>query len=266
LHDGQHAAVVHGRLYLAPDLPGGRERRIRSAMKSRPSSGFFVGAFTREALAMARQWTLLGHDLATVVPAGGEDVAVLVHGFLATAGVLRPLRDALEAEAGVTVASFTHAPGISVTALAERVAELVRRVDAERIQLVGHSIGGLAARWFTAELGGDARVVQTVSIASPFWGTKRARALPGALGRELAPGSVILERIREGIGRGVPHFAVSGSHDAVVGPPARLGAASELVAEGCGHNAVLYDARVLGSVVERVRAGRRAESPGVRPL
>ena len=234
-------------------------------MSSR-SAGSLMGAFTREALAMARQWTLLGHDLATVVPARGEDVVVLVHGFLATAGVLRPLRDALEADAGVTVASFTHAPGITVAGLAERVAKLVARVEAERIQLVGHSMGGLAARWFAQELGGDPRLVQTVSIASPFWGTKRARALPLALGRELEPGSAMLARIRDGIGRGVPHFAVSGSHDSVVGPPAPLGAARELVAEGCGHNAVLYDARVLGSVVERVRLGRRAESPGVRPL
>lgn len=223
-------------------------------------------ALRREALAMARQWTLLGHDLATVVPARSEDVVVLVHGFLATAGVLRPLRDALEAEADVTVASFTHAPGITITELAERVGELVRRVEAERIQLVGHSMGGLAARWFVDVLGGDQRVVQTLSIASPFWGTNRVRALPGAFARELAPGSAVLARIRDGIGRGVPHFAVSGSHDAVVGPAAPLGAAGELVADGCGHNAVLYDARVLRSVVERVRAGRRAESPGVRPL
>jgi pimeloyl-ACP methyl ester carboxylesterase len=235
-------------------------------MRASPSGAQRLSALGREALAMARQWTLLRHDLATVVPARGQDVVVLVHGFLATAGVFRPLRDALEAEAGVTVASFTHAPGTTVAALAERVAELVGRVEAERIQLVGHSIGGLAVRWFTQELGGDARVVQTISIASPFWGTRRARALPGALGRELEPGSAVLARLREGVGRGVPHFAVSGSHDAVVGPPAALGAAGELVAEGCGHNAVLYDARVLGSVVERVRLGQRAESPGLRPL
>lgn len=234
-------------------------------MGLRGTAGRF-GALGREALAMARQWTLLGHDLATVVPARAEDVVVLVHGFLATAGVLRPLREALEADAGVTVASFTHAPGTSIRSLAARVAELVGRVEAERIQLVGHSIGGLAARWFTQELGGDPRVVQTVSVASPFWGTKRARALPGALGRELDPESEVLARIRDGIGRGVPHFAVSGTRDAVVGPPGPLGAAAELVVDGCGHNAVLYDARVLRSVVERVRTGRPAESPGVRPL
>jgi pimeloyl-ACP methyl ester carboxylesterase len=216
-------------------------------------------ALGREALAMARQWTLLRHDLAPVVPPRGTDVAVLVHGFLATAGVLRPLGAALETEAGVVVGSFTHPPGVSVTGLAERVGEFVARIEAERIQLVGHSIGGLAVRWFAQELGSDPRVIQTVSIASPFWGTRRARLLPGTdLGRELEPNSAFLARLRAGLGRGVLHFAVSGTHDAVVGPPSPLGAAGELLAEGCGHNAVLYDPVVLGAVAGRVRE-RRAQ-------
>jgi pimeloyl-ACP methyl ester carboxylesterase len=224
-----------------------------------------LDALRREALAMARQWTLLRHDLVQVVPPRGADVAVLVHGFLATAGVLRPLGEALETQAGVTVGSFTHPPGVSVTGLAERVAEFVSRIEAERVQLVGHSIGGLAVRWFVQELGGDPRVVQTVSLASPFWGARRARFLPGSLARELEPGSSVLAMLRAGIGRSVPHYAVSGSHDGLVGPPSRLGAVEEMVAEGCGHNAVLYDPAVLEAVVGWVGA-RRASSAAVGQL
>src|SRR6185503_4797219 len=126
-----------------------------------------LAALRREALALARQATLLHHDLDAVIPAGDTgDTVVLIHGFLATAGVFRPLADALEAEAGVSIASFTHPPGIGVIDLAERVRDVVRRVSSERVHLVGHSIGGLAARWFVQELGGDARVVQTLSLAS----------------------------------------------------------------------------------------------------
>ena len=212
-----------------------------------------ASALRREALAFARQFTLLHRDLPSVVPAGERELVVLVHGFLATAGVLRPLREHLEAQ-GHAVASFTHPPGIGVQELATRVGEFVGNTRAERLQLVGHSIGGLAVRWFVGELGGDPRVVQTVSIASPFWGATRARLLPGPLARELHPESEFLARLRAGVGSGVPHFAVSGSHDSVVGPARRLGAAGELVAEGCGHNAVLYEPRVLAAVAERIRA------------
>jgi len=76
--------------------------------------------------------------------------------------------------------------------------------------------------------------------------------LPGQLGRDLHPDSALLERLRESVTRGVPHFAVTGTHDAVVGAPLSLGSAGELVAEGCGHNAVLYDPRVMDAVVKRL--------------
>jgi len=215
-----------------------------------------VRALAREALALVRQATLLHRDLGAVAPASNsDDVVVLVHGFLATAGVLRPLRDALTA-AGVGVASFTHPPGIGVVELAERVAEVVANLRAERIQLVGHSIGGLAARWFVQELGGDPRLRQTLSLASPFWGVRGVVGLPGRLARELDPESDLLARIRGGLAQGVPHVAVSGTHDVVVGPASPLGVSAELHADGCGHNAVLYDARVLAQVVGWVRSAR----------
>ena len=210
-----------------------------------------VGALGREALAIARQATLLHRDIGSVLPTDERELVVLVHGFLATAGVFRPLRERLEHE-GHAVASFTHAPGIGVAELAARVGELVDRSHAERIQLVGHSIGGLAARFFVDSLGGDPRIAQTVSLASPFWGARRAWLLPGQLGRDLHPDSALLVRLRESVTRGVPHFAVAGTHDAVVGAPLSLGSAGELVAEGCGHNAVLYDPRVMDAVVKRL--------------
>ena len=210
-------------------------------------------ALRREALAFARQFTLLHRDLPPVVPTGERELVVRVHGFLATAGVLRPLRDHLEAE-GHAVASFTHPPGIGVQELAARVGHFVREARAERLHLVGHSIGGLAARWFVQELGSDPRIVQTVSVASPFWGAWRARLVPGPLAKDLHPESEFLVRLRARIGQGVPHFAVSGSHDSVVGPARPLGAAEELIADGCGHNAVLYEPRVLAAVAARVRA------------
>ena len=216
-------------------------------------SGHRLRALGRETLALARQATLLRRDLSAVVPTSSSEVVVLVHGFLATAGVLRPLREALETRASVGVATFTHPPGIGVTELAGRVGELVGRLGAERIHLVGHSIGGLAARWFVQELGGDPRVVQTLSLASPFWGVRRSWLLPGPLARELEPESALLATLRAGMGQGVPHYAVSGSHDVVVGPAGALGSAEESVADGCGHNAVLYDPAVLAGVVRRVR-------------
>ena len=219
-------------------------------------------ALGREALALARQVRLLRHDISTVVPAGADrDVAVLVHGFLATAGVLRPLAEVLERDAGVAIASFTHAPGTPVTVLAERLRALVRQLEhAERIHLIGHSIGGLAVRLFVQELGGDPRVVGTISIASPFAGARRARLLPGQLGRELEPGSPLLTLLRDGAARasGPPHFAIAGTHDAVIHAGFEQAAWERLSVAGGAHNSVLYDPGVLRAVAARVRAASRS--------
>ena len=55
----------------------------------------------------------------------GDDVVVMVHGFLASAGVFRPLRAHLQRAGGVQVASFTHAPGVGIHRIARRLARLV---------------------------------------------------------------------------------------------------------------------------------------------
>jgi triacylglycerol lipase len=216
----------------------------------------FLSALRREASALARQARLLRHDLFSVVPTDArDDIVVLIHGFLATAGVLRPLAERIENDTDARTATFTHLPGEGIERIARRVAELVSRlpVQTKRIHLIGHSIGGLAARLYVAELGGDPRVVQTVSIASPFSGVPRAALLPGQLAKDLDPSSPLLGRLRAGVGEGVPHFCIAGTHDALVASGA-LPTTERLEVPGCGHNALLYDPIVLGEVVSRVRA------------
>ena len=132
----------------------------------------------------------------------GDDVVVLVHGFLATAGVFRPLRARLEREAGARVASFSHAPGLGVKRIAQQLASLVDRIPhGTRIHLVGHSLGGIVARWYVQEMGGDARVAQTISIATPFGGAKLAERFRLFVGNDLHAGSDVLTRLRDGAAR-----------------------------------------------------------------
>jgi pimeloyl-ACP methyl ester carboxylesterase len=198
----------------------------------------------------------LHHDLFTVVPRQApDDVVVLVHGFLATAGVLRPLAERLESDTRARCASFTHLPGEGIERIARRIDALVKRLQpgVRRLHLVGHSVGGLAARYYVQLLRADPRVVQTVSLASPFSGVPRASVLPGQLAKDLDPGSPLLAELRAGIERGVPHFSIAGSHDPFVATGA-FPSAEKLEVPRCGHNALLYDPLVLAEVVSRVRA------------
>ncbi len=220
----------------------------------------------REALALARQATLLHRDVAPVVPAVARgDVVVFVHGFLATAGVLRPLRDAVEQGTRAVTASFTHAPGLGIASIAERLGELVRGLESPelRVHLVGHSIGGLAARWFMTELGGDARVAGTISIASPFEGAPRARFFPGVLARDIEPGSALLARLRDARST-VPHLSIAGGADRVVPGGALLPQGDTLLVESAGHNELLYHPSTVGAVVRRIAAMSSGRTAGPR--
>jgi triacylglycerol lipase len=219
-----------------------------------------------EALALARQAMLLHRDVLPVVPQMERgDVVVLLHGFLATAGVLRPLGDAIERGASARTASFTHTPGVGIESIAGRLAELVNRIPSPevRIHLVGHSIGGLAARWFVTELGGDPRVVGTVSIASPFEGAPRARLFPGHLARDIEPGSALLARLRSAESV-VPHLSIAGGHDRVVPSGALLSHGERLFIEGAGHNELIYDGETLAAVVARIAKFGAGRSAGPR--
>jgi pimeloyl-ACP methyl ester carboxylesterase len=216
----------------------------------------------REALALARQATLLHRDVSPVIPnVTRGDVVVLVHGFLATAGVLRPLRDAIERETLARTASFTHAPGLGVTRIAERLSHFVRDMSSPelRIHLVGHSIGGLAVRHFITELGGDPRVAGTISIACPYAGAPRARFFPGVLAREIEPGSAFLARLRSAESA-LPHLSIAGGGDRVVPEGALFAGGDGMLVERAGHNEVLYHRETVAAVIARIRAaaGRSA--------
>ncbi len=217
-----------------------------------------------ETLSTLREVVLMPRDLGPVVPreaAGEDDIVVLVHGIFASAGVWRPMKQTLSKETGAKVASFTHAPGVGIERIAKSLAALVERMPVGcRVHLVGHSLGGLVVRWYVQELGGHARVTQTVSLGSPFGGTERAHPFPFLVGRELGRSSRLLARLRaRAHEHDVPHTSLVGDEDMVVVPreSAVFPRGEVIVLPHCGHNTLLFHDDSIANVVERVRRVQR---------
>lgn len=88
-----------------------------------------------------------------------------------------------------------------VRAAAERLAAEVERLVAEtgyeRIHVVGHSMGGLIARYYVQRLGGHERVHTLVTMGTPHGGTRAAYLLPSRLCRQLRPGSDLVAELAE---------------------------------------------------------------------
>jgi pimeloyl-ACP methyl ester carboxylesterase len=224
----------------------------------------------REALAFARLATLMPRDVRAALPRAarpGDDVVVLLHGLLATAGVLRPLRRWIERHTGAHTASFSYVPGPGVDRLATRLGEVIALLpDGARVHLVGHSLGGIVARWYVQELDGGRQVVQTISLASPFDGAPRARLVPVGAGRDIAPGSGVLSRLAAGAARApvVPHLSIAAADDSLAAERSCFAFGERHVIRDCGHNALLYHPDAWRLVVDRI-LGRAGSAPAKAP-
>lgn len=223
-------------------------------------------AAQREVFAFVLQAGLIARDLGPSRPSRAQaaDIVVFIHGWLATAGVLRPLRRHVERELGVPTASFTYLPSLPVERVAERLREFVDGLARDvRVHLIGHSVGGIVARWYVQRLGGAARVTQTISIGSPFHGTRHARKIPGPVCRSLMPSSLLLSELKASAEVGVPHLSIAAACDPVVTELALFHHGDWMVVPDAGHNSLLYHPRVVRAVVRRV-GSHRCGTPGNR--
>jgi triacylglycerol lipase len=133
------------------------------------------------------------------VEAAGTPI-LLIHGMIDNRAIFARLTRRLRGHGFTRVHSLNYSPATNdIRAAAERLAaeveELVAASGHERINVVGHSLGGLIARYYVQRLGGDARVGTLVTLGSPHHGTLAAHLVPARLGRQLRPGSDLFQEL-----------------------------------------------------------------------
>lgn len=224
-----------------------------------------LAATVRVGLAAPRGWR--GRLHSETGRADAPDLVVLVHGFMATAAAFAPLVDHLRDAEGLPVRTFTYHPGSTLDGISRRIHQAVRaESSAARVHLVGHSLGGLAIRWYVQEHHHDPRIVQTISIASPFSGVELADLFPDAL-RALAfprAGSIrrIVRHAPEHLER-VPHLSIVADKDQLIRPThgGILPGAPSFILHDTGHNGTLYHRKlpeIVGKEIQRLARPRRA--------
>jgi triacylglycerol lipase len=123
---------------------------------------------------------------------------LLVPGWSDEAEQLAPLRSRLVeagwADSTISILSFEDPVGsnrIHARSLGLAVASLRRSTGVDRIDVVAHSMGGLALRHFLQN-GGAREVRRVVFLATPHRGTYSAYLAWGEGGKEMYPGSLFL--------------------------------------------------------------------------
>ncbi|GLW45009.1 lipase [Streptomyces sp. NBRC 14336] len=135
------------------------------------------------------------------LPTEGKPPVVLLHGFIDNRSVFVLLRRSLAQHGRHRIESLNYSPltcdiRTAADLLGRHIEEICERTGSERVDVVGHSLGGLIARYYVQCLGGDARVRTLVTLGTPHSGTTvvpLANAHP--IVRQMRPGSAVLEEL-----------------------------------------------------------------------
>ena len=231
-----------------------------------------VRLFWNEAVAIAVSWprmALFRWLIREPAPAPATTPVILLHGVLCNAGVWRGLCTYLGARGIGAVYALTYGPPLASieefsAQLDARIDEVLAATGADRVALVGHSMGGLVARAYLRRYG-SGKVALVLTLGTPHHGSVHAWLFPGVSLAQLRPGSAWLAKLNQDEGKPFAMRFVSlwSWHDSMVAPQAssRLGGAVNVELDGIGHNALLGDERVFECVTRELANLPTNESP-----
>jgi triacylglycerol lipase len=214
------------------------------------------------------------------IEAAGTPI-LLVHGMVDNRAIFTVLKRGLRRRGFGRVMTINYSPVTNdirqaARDLAAEVEAVVAQTGYERIHVVGHSLGGLIARYYVQRLGGDERVDTLVTLGSPHAGTMTAHLVPVRLCRQLRPGSDLFTELAEPAERCRTRFVAYWSDlDQMILPHgnARLDHRDLFVrnvrVHGVGHMSLPLDGQVvheISAVFSQLDWDGTTLSAGVTPL
>ena len=205
-------------------------------------------------------------------PLAARVPVVLVHGLIDNHSVFAVMRHSLRRRGFTSVCSWNYSPLLTdvargAAALGEHLQRVCEQTGHERVHVVGHSLGGLLARYHVQRQGGDRHVESLVTLGTPHQGSVLAHLLPTPLVRQLRPGSPVLRELTEPApGIRTPVTAIYSDLDQVVLPTSAgrcdhpdLQARNVLV-RGVGHMSLPFHRAVLDEVAATLAGHRRPQT------
>ena len=129
-----------------------------------------------------------------------ETPILLVHGMVDNRSIFTVLRRGLVRRGfgqieTINYSILTDDIRSAAARLRAEVERIVEETGYDRIHVIGHSMGGLIARYYVTRLGGDAHVHTLVTLGTPHRGSYLAYSWNNGLTRQLRPGSALMEEL-----------------------------------------------------------------------
>src|SRR3712207_3858447 len=210
-------------------------------------------------------------------PLAARVPVLLVHGLVDNRSIFTAMRRGLRRRGFASVCTWNYSPMLGDAArgaadLGREIERICARTGHDRIHVVGHSLGGLIARYHLQRQDGAQRIQSLVTLGTPHEGSVLAHLLPTPLVRQLRPGSPLLRELAEPApGFSTPLTAVYSDLDQLVLPTSAarcdhpdLGARNVLV-RGVGHMSLPFSRSVVDEVAATLAGLRGASAPTAEP-
>jgi len=138
--------------------------------------------------------------------------------------------------------------------LSEKVEEVLVLTKSDKVDIIGHSMGGIVARYYIEQMNGIKKVNKLITLGSPHNGTKMAVFGIGANAKELRSGSEFMQGLNAGTIPGeVKYYSLWSNLDNLVVPQE-----SSILKEpgitikfyGIGHLTLLFSPKVFLKIME----------------
>ena len=206
-------------------------------------------------------------------PLAARIPVLLVHGLVDNRSVFSVMQRSLRRRGFAHVCTWNYSPLLTDVArgaadLGAHIERICEQTGYDSVHVVGHSLGGLIARYHVQRQRGDARVESLVTIGTPHRGSVLAHVVPTPLIRQLRPGSAVLRALAEPArGCRTRITAIYSDLDQVVLPTSSGRcehpdlATRNVLVRGVGHMSLPRHRTVVDEVAATLAGHRAAEPP-----
>lgn len=210
------------------------------------------------ALSAARPVGLVGLPVSVRRPSGPRPI-IVVHGYAMNRANFLPLTRRLVAAKLGPVYGFEYwtlgKASAAARALGEYIEDVCRRSGSDRVDIIGHSMGGIVGRYYATLGGGAHRVAHLITVGTPHQGTDVSAIGIGHANKDLFLHSPLVQRLEAaGIPDQTAVTAIWSRADALC-PGSRhasLPGAEEIVYDDLGHLSMLVSRRVADEIITRL--------------
>ena len=189
---------------------------------------------------------------------------LLVHGFFSNRGMWVSFRNRLAAAKvgpvyAVTLEPLNGSIEAMMPALESGIDAIIRETGQEKIIVVAHSMGGLLARAYIAQVGAT-RVAKLITLGTPHHGSRIAALGGFECTRQMrysSPWIEMLEDMESANPPGIPALSIYTLNDDLVYPPEsgvlEWEGAENVPVSAVGHVALLYSEPIANRVIAAIR-------------